>query len=56
MGAGTVMMLTPSGISIELHHTNILAWLEMNVCFTYSPSIKYTLSANIMTSDFGGGE
>ena len=28
MGAGAVMMLTPDGISIELHHTNILACHE----------------------------
>jgi hypothetical protein len=39
MGADTVMMLTPGGISIELHHANILECLEMNVCFTCSPSI-----------------
>jgi len=42
MGAGTVMMLTPGGISVELHHRNLLACLEMNECFTCSPSIKYT--------------
>ena len=35
MGAGTLMMLTPGGISIELHHTNILARLGTKVCFTY---------------------
>jgi hypothetical protein len=42
MGAGTVIMLTPGGISVELHHRNLLACLEMNECFTCSPSIKYT--------------
>jgi len=41
MGTGNIMMLTPGGISIELHHTNILACLETSVCFTYSPLVKY---------------